>query len=69
MPALAVSYSLADPPGKRGTEREKGDTRLLSLREKVSCPLLSCPLLSPIAVSSVVFLAITRIYATSLRGF
>jgi hypothetical protein len=54
--ALAGSSSLADP-------WEKGDTNLLSLQEKGSCPLLS-----PIAVFSVVFLAITGIYGTSLRG-
>jgi hypothetical protein len=30
--------------GKEGDIQEKGDTELLSLREKVLCPLLSCPL-------------------------
>jgi hypothetical protein len=55
-PALAASYSLADP-------WEKGDTNLFSLRERGSCPLLS-----PIEVVSVVFLAITGIPGTPLAG-
>jgi hypothetical protein len=39
MPVMARKTS-----EKTAMEREKGDTRLLSLREKVSCPLLSRPL-------------------------
>jgi hypothetical protein len=45
MPVMARKTTEKTAVGeRRGHEREKGDTRLLSLREKVSCPLLSRPL-------------------------
>jgi hypothetical protein len=40
--AVLRSAPVTTTGGKEGDTQEKGGTNLLSLREKVSCPLLSC---------------------------